>query len=214
MGKLESYDTSYSTGSTYGTGFSTGPTFPTGLTFPTGPTFPTSSFEFTTEIHNTPGFGPSVSSPGFGPQPGSLLPIKRERNTELEDFYQPPPMNNLISSPSTSLGPQPGTTFIPGSPYKGIGRYITNEESQPIHTFQTKPEPTKEERKPNETFTKLLLLISLLYKQGFISVEERGKLKDMTFERNEMLYSALEVFDIDQDLEEFGDTVRRICRYL
>jgi len=52
----------------------------------------------------------------------------------------------------------------------------------------------------------------LIFKQGRISNEEKGKLKDLTLRKDGLVEAALEVFEIDQDLEEFVDTVKRICK--
>jgi len=60
--------------------------------------------------------------------------------------------------------------------------------------------------------TKLLLLIALTFKQGRISNDEKGKLKDLTLGGHLLLVAALDVFEIDQDLDEWVDTVKRICK--
>ena len=46
----------------------------------------------------------------------------------------------------------------------------------------------------------------------FFAITEKGKLKDLVILRNEMVYAALEVFELDQDLGELVDTFKRICR--
>lgn len=71
------------------------------------------------------------------------------------------------------------------------------------------PSGQEEEAPPT---TKLLLLIALCHKQGNISAEEKAVLKEMVIERNEAIFGALEVFGIDQDLEELVDTFKRIVK--
>jgi hypothetical protein len=65
---------------------------------------------------------------------------------------------------------------------------------------------------PATPTTKLLLLIALLSKKGMITDVEKGCLKDLTLSKDELVCSALEVFEIDQDLTELADTLRRICK--
>jgi len=60
--------------------------------------------------------------------------------------------------------------------------------------------------------TKLLMLVALCFKQGAINAQEKGKLKDLIIAGNELIYSAVEVYLIDQDLDELVDTFKRICR--
>jgi hypothetical protein len=60
--------------------------------------------------------------------------------------------------------------------------------------------------------TKLLLLVSLTFKQGSITSDEKATLKDLIIERNEAVFGALEVFEIDQDLEELVDTFKRAVK--
>lgn len=60
--------------------------------------------------------------------------------------------------------------------------------------------------------TKLLLLVTLCFKQGSITSEEKATLKDLIIDRNEGVFAALEVFEIDQDLSELVDTFKRVIK--
>jgi len=133
---------------------------------------------------------PESPSP-FGPQPGSNINLKvKKEKQEITEEYVPP---------SPSLGPQPGTSFIHQTT---PGKFFPPQETG----------QSQQEKKTEGSYTRLLLLISLLYKQGKIIDEEKSRLKDLTLEKNDMLYSALEVLEIDQDIEEFTDTCRRIVK--
>lgn len=60
--------------------------------------------------------------------------------------------------------------------------------------------------------TKLLLLVTLCFKQGSITSDEKSALKDLIIDRNEAVFAALEVFEIDQDLSELVDTFKRAVK--
>jgi len=60
--------------------------------------------------------------------------------------------------------------------------------------------------------TKLLLVVSMAFKKGMITEQEKGKLKDLIILGNPILNSSLEVFEIDQDFDEFIDTLKRIVK--
>lgn len=60
--------------------------------------------------------------------------------------------------------------------------------------------------------TKLLLLVTLCFKQGTITSDEKSTLKDLIIDRNEAVFAALEVFEIDQDLSELVDTFKRAVK--
>jgi hypothetical protein len=52
----------------------------------------------------------------------------------------------------------------------------------------------------------------LAFKKGNLTIQEKGKLKDLIIIGNDLLTSALEVFEIDQDFEELIDTFKRISK--
>jgi len=57
---------------------------------------------------------------------------------------------------------------------------------------------------------KLLLLLALFHKQGKLSAADKGALKDRVLRQDALVTAALEVFEIDQDLDELLDTLRRL----
>lgn len=94
---------------------------------------------------------------------------------------------------------------------------LFSQHSQPIPSMPSRISTIPQEQitaAKNSQHTKLLLLIALCSKQGSISMDEKGKLKDLVISGSPVLLSALEVFEIDQDLEELVDTLRRICKFL
>mmetsp|Transcript_11094 Transcript_11094/g.16738 ORF Transcript_11094/g.16738 Transcript_11094/m.16738 type:complete len:725 (-) Transcript_11094:141-2315(-) len=65
---------------------------------------------------------------------------------------------------------------------------------------------------PQETDTKLFLLLSLLKKGGLVSVSDHSKLKDKVINGDANLVCALEVFEIDYDFDELADTFQLIAQ--
>lgn len=59
--------------------------------------------------------------------------------------------------------------------------------------------------------SRALLLVALFAKQGKLSASEKALLKDRVLRNDALVVAALEVFDVDQDLEELCDTLRRIA---
>jgi len=58
---------------------------------------------------------------------------------------------------------------------------------------------------------RLLLLLSLFSKQSKLSAQEKSALKDRVLRGDALTAAALEVFQVDQDLEELLDSLRRIA---
>jgi len=144
-------------------------------------------------------YPPVVSS--FGPQPGqpfSFTPEKKAPSTHIQvpPWMQTPDQvdNNRFAIPSVTSQTRPDMS-VP---------VVSSQVSQP--GLSSAPQGTQ------SSTTKLLLLIALTFKQGRISNEEKGRLKDLTLRKDGLVLAALEVFEIDQDLEEFVDTVKRICK--
>jgi len=59
--------------------------------------------------------------------------------------------------------------------------------------------------------TKLLFLISVLWKGKKISMEQKTKLKMLMFDNNPCLLAALEYFEVENDLDELAETFGSIC---
>jgi hypothetical protein len=65
---------------------------------------------------------------------------------------------------------------------------------------------------PTTPVAKLLLLVSMLHKGGRLSDSEKSQLKNLIINGDKALICALEVFEVEKDLEELGDTLRRIAK--
>jgi len=200
------------------------PTFGTQQTFGTAqPTFGTAQPIFGA---TQPTFG--TTQPTFGTQQtfGTAQPILEDTNNfwtitpksttnqsvatqslsddlSLADFNGGVLPSQYTSPTVQSYGPSivksPQT-----SPYKPA--QISDLQLQSEKTIPTSTSGTS-------TTTKLLLLIALCYKKQYITVDEKSKLKDLALSHHELPNSALEVFEVDQDLEELADTFRRICKF-
>lgn len=158
-----------------------------GITPPQSP----SLLAFSTFGHPEPITTPAV--PSFAlPQPATQ---PSQPTLSPPSFGQPAFSQPVSSSPLFS---QPPAAALPS--FAG--------QAQPTVIRVAGPLPT-----PATSTTKLLLLIALLSKKGLISGDEKGVLKDLTLSKNELVLSALEVFEIDQDLNELADTLRRVCKH-
>lgn len=176
------------------------------------------------------------------PQPGSLfssslqteLPpqpgVSSSWGTSLSSISPPSAGSSLptttTSTASTASTPVTGPSLpsVHGLSFPSIG--FMPPQLPPIPGYYALPQPipapasatmfgAPPPANPANTraSTKLLLLVALCFKQGTITSEEKGKLKDLVINGNTLLLSALDVFEIDQDLPEFIDTARRLCRF-
>jgi len=181
-------------------GFSLGPgVAPT--EFPTSPSF----YDYRTnqalrdkraKIH-TPSGGI-----GLGPQPGTASP------STFQLPQHPSAVPLMPPGLHPPLGIPPHLQFDPNMLAAMAGlSHVTPLVSSPLPPLASSP--------PRETTvtTKLLLLVALVFKKSLITSEEKGKLKDLVLSNNQLVFSALEVFEIDQDLDELTDTFRRICKF-
>eukprot|EP01105_Mastigella_eilhardi_P009638 TRINITY_DN226_c0_g1_i1.p1 TRINITY_DN226_c0_g1~~TRINITY_DN226_c0_g1_i1.p1 ORF type:complete len:785 (-),score=192.29 TRINITY_DN226_c0_g1_i1:110-2389(-) len=67
--------------------------------------------------------------------------------------------------------------------------------------------------KLTDKVSRLLFLVAHLAKLNMLTAEEKGKLKDLLLNnRASMMCMALEVFEVDQDLDDFTDTLKVIAR--
>jgi len=133
----------------------------------------------------------------------SLFTQKISATSQVPPWHRTPEHidPHRFSIPSPLVQPQPRNTFsFPTFPSPA------QTTTQPLPKIAS---PVSQAQTP---ITKLLLLIALTYKQGHISNDEKGKLKDLSLSSNHLVLSALEVFEIDQDLPELVDTLKRICR--
>jgi len=165
----------------------------------------------------------TTTSPSiFGPQPGAVptfftppqsqvveespkspnwQAIQAGEQTKLSPSgfnipFQPP---TTATTPTSRFGPQPT-----GMPIVGL---TPQQKTLVLGQTQKGEQPAA-----RSTTTKLLLLVALCFKEGAITADEKGKLKDLIISGSELVFSSMEVFEIDQDLDELVDTFKRICR--
>jgi hypothetical protein len=170
-----------------------------------------------------------ASLSGFGPQPGAtssffqLSPGMQptQGSQRIEDF-QPllsTPVSNKYDIPSAYQQPRasPSTFNIGGTSNtsSSVSQYTAPQPVQysaPIVSQSMANYSSQEQSGEVRPTTKLLMLVALCFKQGAINAQEKGRLKDLIIAGNELIYSAVEVYLIDQDLDELVDTFKRICR--
>eukprot|EP01122_Echinamoeba_exundans_P015092 TRINITY_DN7025_c1_g1_i1.p1 TRINITY_DN7025_c1_g1~~TRINITY_DN7025_c1_g1_i1.p1 ORF type:complete len:798 (+),score=227.94 TRINITY_DN7025_c1_g1_i1:99-2492(+) len=163
---------------------------------------------------------PTASLSAFGPQPGAGVSLL---DNQPGGALAGTPIGGTSRSRTSEFGSQSVSSFG-GHGYDvadTLARPSTQQPSQPMQTLQmpqfvSQPAVALQPRDDVEAkpTTKILLLLALLYKQGRLTADERGKLKDMVITRNEAVFAGLEVFELDQDLDELVDTLKRICRLL
>eukprot|EP01124_Arcella_intermedia_P019949 TRINITY_DN2731_c2_g1_i1.p1 TRINITY_DN2731_c2_g1~~TRINITY_DN2731_c2_g1_i1.p1 ORF type:complete len:192 (-),score=58.48 TRINITY_DN2731_c2_g1_i1:52-627(-) len=164
---------------------------------PTGFTFPDRSFP--------------VASTGFSIPDSTVPPIGLPSAPSF-----PPTSTGFPVPPGPSIGlPHPSfpSQAFPGYPPQlfpyPMAHPALSSISQPPPLSTPQLPPSAPTQSP---ITKLLLLLSLTFKQGKISTADKDTLKPLILQSNQLILSALEVFEIDQDLEEFIDTLKRICK--
>jgi len=166
----------------------------------------------------------SASAAGgfFVPQKFTVAAKKGKREKSEES-----PASSSAAPSAFGMGARPGpspsnaTTFAPSavpmalhpSSMDALVREIAGLKvfiQSALKNQSTLQHPTGQEEAPPTT--KLLLLVSLCYKQGSITSDEKSTLKDLIIDRNEAIFGALEVFEVDQDLEELVDTFKHLIK--
>jgi len=150
------------------------------------------------------------------------IPKKPAKKDKKEHYFPAqktvlPPVDSPLHGLS-AFGPQPGASVTGGllyhaTPPKPAIRSPTKSPAlQNFPRFETPISVNQVSVSEKAATTKLLLLIALCYKKNDISDSEKGNLKDLVISGNPLVFSALDVFEIDQDLEELVDTLKRICK--
>lgn len=170
-----------------------------------------------------------ASLSGFGPQPGATSSFfhmspgmqPAQGSQRIEDFQPLPstPASNKYDIPSAYQQPRasPSTFNIGGttSSSSTVSQYTAQPVQYSAPTAQSvsmASYSSHEQSGEVRPTTKLLMLVALCFKQGAITAQEKGRLKDLIIAGHELIYSAVEVYLIDQDLDELVDTFKRICR--
>ena len=84
--------------------------------------------------------------------------------------------------------------------------------SQSFGFGQTSAETPTEIIQPRSDVSKLLLLVRQLHLDGLLSDHEKTAIKHLIIQRNSNVISALEVFEIERDMEELADSLKLICK--
>ena len=63
---------------------------------------------------------------------------------------------------------------------------------------------------PQSKIAKMLLILTKLSKSNLITTSQKAQLKLLVMQQNESVFSALEVFEIENDWNEFADTLIQI----
>eukprot|EP01130_Rhizamoeba_saxonica_P010233 TRINITY_DN418_c1_g1_i3.p1 TRINITY_DN418_c1_g1~~TRINITY_DN418_c1_g1_i3.p1 ORF type:complete len:752 (-),score=143.16 TRINITY_DN418_c1_g1_i3:80-2311(-) len=148
-----------------------------------------------------------VSLSSFGPQPGTQYGYSEEPTSP--SFVNQPSQHTFSSleEPTKKYAPEP----TPASQHSFVNQEKPQNTPAQFNLNDVVPQvPSNINLK---TTSKLLLLVSLCSKKGDITDSEKSKLKDLILERNELVHSALEVFEIDHDYYELTDTLRRVAKF-
>ena len=190
-----------------------GPTSSSFATFDTQPTLATAASSSTT---GGVSFSPNKFSVTKKPVAVAAPAFKEEKESKTEK-------NRPTKAPVVFAGPFGGSSSSssssgPTATLSGASVALILEEFLSLREFITdalKNNSTlqhssgQDEAPPT---TKLLLLVTLCFKQGSITAEEKSTLKDLIIDRNEAVFAALEVFEIDEDLSELVDTFKRAVK--
>jgi len=215
-------------------GFTAASTFGSNTGF--GAPMPGFGIEAPSNFGATTGFAPSTTfglgntKGGFGPLIfGAPVPTTTGFGTTSDDWG---PSAAGFTFTKSKAPPNKIPTSTTGFSFSGAPQEVTLNQKQQDFKAEREKSKRKDTRMSiaaitssisqttsqegstiNSPITKLLLLVSLAFKKGSISVEEKGKLKDHIITNNPLLLSALEVFEIDQDFEELIDTLKRVCKF-
>lgn len=128
--------------------------------------------------------------------------------SSIPTFPQMPSSSAAFAAPSSSSGGavSGASMSLLLQEFASLRQFITETLKNPSSLQHA---GGQEEATPT---TKLLILVSLCFKQGSISSEEKNTLKDLIIDRHEAVFAALEVFEIDQDLGELVDTFKRVIQ--
>jgi hypothetical protein len=186
--------------------------------------------------------GGSMSDSYAAPQPGGSAFVGFATPTKAAHSHSYAAPASVASPGLSAFGPQPGVSFggaasaVDNMHMQIQAQQQIIQQHQQMQQHQTIRQALQQQRLPTpasqgpiahgtgsgvlaskdegeaKPSTKLLLLVALLFKQNRLSQDERGKLKDLIIVRNDMVFAALEVFELDQDLDELVDTLKRVCR--
>jgi len=147
------------------------------------------------EMFNPPAVDPFVNDlSAFGLQPGSSSPSSFSYGQ-----YATPPVRDTSSVPPSY-----------GSPYRPSSHAATTSTAYTTTSHSTSSQPQQYD--DMNTAARALYLISRCFKEGHISENDRRKLKELFIKGSEIITAAVEVYDIDRDLNELFDTLKRVAQ--
>eukprot|EP01128_Nolandella_sp_AFSM9_P004727 TRINITY_DN2170_c0_g2_i1.p1 TRINITY_DN2170_c0_g2~~TRINITY_DN2170_c0_g2_i1.p1 ORF type:complete len:809 (-),score=217.66 TRINITY_DN2170_c0_g2_i1:6-2393(-) len=170
--------------------------------------------------------GRPTSSFGFGARQQQQQ--QQQQQQPQSGFGQSGGFNKAASGGLSAFGPQPGAAFNspikfgsqvrqtqPGANFARPGQPATSGLGAP--SLAPAPSATASASPaPDSNFasrvSRALLLVSLLLRKNLLNIDQRGVIKDLIIAGNEVVFAALEVFEIDQDVNELADTWARVVR--
>jgi ankyrin repeat protein len=175
------------------------------------------------------GFGTTAPSFGFGSAPKSTPP----------GFSTPAPGLGFVATPAPSsfgTAPDPAMQQMKqqlqeqSQELQQLRQLLINQQQQqvmqqqaqalalrPVNTFSSATYQAQAQQTPQDLpsiTARLLVLVSLLNKGRTISMDAKNQLKDLVLQGHPLLVAALECYEVDGDLEEFGDTAERLLATL
>ncbi|KAH3766016.1 ankyrin repeat protein [Pelomyxa schiedti] len=159
---------------------------------------------------------PDPTKPGFDATVEALLPGSNANTLNLPTgrlLPLPDALNAQVPLPSPlSFGTQPAPSPAPfffGAPGHTFPKATVLSPPQPLSLPSHNNLP-----KLTDKVSKLLLLIATLARMNLIKPEVKAILKDMIVNRNDAsnMLSALEAFEIDNDIGEVADTLTIISK--
>jgi len=148
----------------------------------------------------------SLSLSAFGPQPGSILGIS---DPNLSFGVVPHSSQSLAD-----FGPQPGMSYVEeitagnANYAPSAGFAISDNRQHSVDLDSTFTRSSDE----SSSLSKMLLLISKIFKEGYISHNEKRIIKKGALEHNKLIESALECYEVDFDISECSDTLKKIIK--
>lgn len=145
-----------------------------------------------------------ASKYGPGKIPLSMYTVNSNRNEQPHMEQSLVPQVQTHVQPQVQPKVQPVVTTV--SNVKRKVKVATNVSNV------AKPHTLESVVPDQETLTQLLLIANVGYKNTSITLQQRGEMKDLILSNDIYILSAYKVFQTDNDMENFFDTIKRILK--
>ena len=142
------------------------------------------------------------------------IPVQQPQVSQMPVPQSLPQASSFISSsPVSQEVLSPSEQYLENAPIVfGKTRNLRDiiSQNRPSTTIQSSE--FTQIIQPHSDVSKLLLLVSKLFRDNLITENEKSELKKLIIRRNSNIMSALEVFEVERDFQELADSLKRILK--